>query len=51
MKRGLFKSSKGTLINADINGSIQIMRKVFPNAITADGIERLAVSPILVNPI
>jgi putative transposase len=36
-KRGLFKSNNGTLINADVNGSLQIMRKVFPNAF-ADGI-------------
>lgn len=30
-KRGLFESSKTKLINADINGSINIMRKVFKN--------------------
>lgn len=30
--RGLFKSNKGFLINADINGAHQIMKKVFPNA-------------------
>ena len=29
VKRGLFKSSNGTLINADVNGSINIGRKVF----------------------
>jgi putative transposase len=28
IKRGLFKSSKGRLINADINGAIGILRKV-----------------------
>ena len=28
----LFKSNDGTLINADLNGSYQIIRKVFPNA-------------------
>lgn len=28
VKRGLFKSSKGKLINADLNGAINIMRKV-----------------------
>jgi putative transposase len=37
IKRGLFKSNDCTLINADVNGSLQIMRKVFPNAF-ADGI-------------
>ena len=32
IKRGLFKSNNGLLINADINGAHQIMKKVFPNA-------------------
>ena len=35
--RGLFKSSAGETINADVNGALQIIRKVFPNA-KADGI-------------
>lgn len=30
VKRGLFKSNKGCLINADINGSLNIIRKVYP---------------------
>jgi len=49
VKRGLFKSSNGTLLNADINGATQIIRKVFPNAF-ANGIERVAVTPTLINP-
>ncbi len=28
VKRGLFKSSKGILINADLNGSLNILKKV-----------------------
>jgi putative transposase len=32
IKRGLFKSNSGELINADLNGSYQIIKKVFPNA-------------------
>lgn len=32
IKRGLFKSNKGLLINSDVNGSMQIMKKVYPNA-------------------
>ena len=28
--RGLFKSNSGTLINADLNGAYQIIKKVFP---------------------
>lgn len=30
IERGLFKSNHGTLINADLNASYQIMKKVFP---------------------
>ncbi|MFA4870841.1 MAG: transposase [Pedobacter sp.] len=37
IKRGLFQSSNGTLINADVQGSLNIIKKVFPNAF-ADGI-------------
>lgn len=32
VKRGLFQSNNGKLINSDVNGSLQIMKKVFPNA-------------------
>ena len=31
-KRGLFVSNDGIKINADLNGSYQIIKKVFPNA-------------------
>ena len=47
IKRGLFKSNSGTLINADVNGSLQILRKVFPNAF-ADGIE-VCLTPLIIN--
>lgn len=33
VKRGLFKSSTGKTLNADINGAIGILRKVFPDAV------------------
>lgn len=33
IKRGLFKSSTGKFINADLNGAIGIARKVFPDAV------------------
>lgn len=46
--RGLFVSNQGKRINADVNGSLQIMKKVFPNAF-ADGIEGLCFNPIRVN--
>ena len=38
IKRGLFRSSDGTLINADLNGAYNIIKKAVPNAF-ADGIE------------
>ena len=44
VKRGLFKSKNGTKINADINGSANIIRKVIPNAF-ANGIEGIVVFP------
>lgn len=33
VKRGLFKSSINKTFNANINGTIGIARKVFPNAV------------------
>ena len=51
VKRGLFRSGTGIVINADINGSLQIIRKKFPECFTAEGIVSCAVQPILVNPI
>jgi putative transposase len=48
VKRGLFKSSKGVLINADVNASYNIMRKVVPN-VFSEGIEGVSVHPIKIN--
>ena len=48
IRRGLFKSNKNVLINADVNGSYQILKKVFPNAY-ANGIEGVVLHPIKVN--
>lgn len=31
IQRGLFRAGDGSVINADVNGSFQIMRKAFPN--------------------
>ena len=45
--RGLFKSNKGRLINSDVNGSLQIMKKVFQNAFS-HGIEDYRFNPIRV---
>lgn len=48
IKRGLFKSAKNIIINADLNGSYQIMKKVFPD-VFANGIEGAGLHPIRVN--
>lgn len=45
VKRGLYKSKNGTLINADINGSANILRKAFPKAF-GEGIEGFVVNPV-----
>lgn len=51
IKRGMFQSSNETFINADCNGSGNILRKVFPTAFNnAYGIEGVAVRPIRVHP-
>jgi putative transposase len=48
--RGLFISKNGIKINADVNGSGNIMRKAIPNCFDANGIEDFAVSPIRITP-
>lgn len=47
--RGLFKSNAGKLINSDVNGSLQIMKKVFPDAYGSYGIEGVVLHPVKVN--
>lgn len=49
IQRGLFQA-KDMLINADVNGSLQIMRKVFPDSYTGYGIE-VDLTPVIVNAI
>lgn len=46
--RGLFKSNDGTLINSDLNGAYQIMKKVFPNVFT-NGILGVDLHPVVIN--
>ena len=46
VKRGLFQSKQG-LINSDVNGSLQIIRKVFPDAF-GYGIE-VCLTPTVIN--
>jgi len=46
--RGMFKTSKGKTINADVNGAYNIMKKAFPNAISVDGIEAFGLMPQII---
>lgn len=48
IKRGLFQSSSGKLLNADINGALNIMRKVIGDSAI---ISRIINSGLLFNPI
>jgi len=48
VERGLFRTREGRLINADVNGSYNIIKKALPNAF-ADGIEGVAVHPTLIS--
>jgi len=48
IKRGIFRSAKGILINADVQGALNIIRKAFPKAFpqgSADGIEGVGLHP------
>lgn len=49
IKRGLFKSSDGRLINADINGSYNILRKCKPGAFNMNtkGVMGFLVAPVM----
>lgn len=47
IRRGLFKASNGALINADVNGAYNIIRKAFPKAF--DGIGDVVVHPVRLN--
>ncbi len=47
VKRGLFRSALGRRINADVNGSYNIIRKAIPNSFSGrQGIEGVAVRPV-----
>lgn len=45
VSHGLFKTAAGKIINSDVNGAYNIMRKAFPKAIQADRIEGLGLIP------
>jgi len=50
IKRGFYKTSVGQLINSDVNGAYNILRKAIPNAFS-NGIESCVVQPRRVNPL
>jgi len=45
VSHGLFKTATGKIINSDVNGAYNILRKAFPKAIAADGIGGLGLVP------
>jgi putative transposase len=45
VSRGIFTSSNGTIINADVNAALNIIRKAVPNAFATDGIEGVGLHP------
>ena len=45
IKRGLYRASSGSCINADVNGAYNIIRKVVPDAFTK-GAESAIVHPV-----
>ena len=47
VKRGLFKTSKNKLVNADIQAAANILTKAVPNVLWTDGIEGCIVSPVM----
>ncbi|NEP41912.1 MAG: IS200/IS605 family element transposase accessory protein TnpB [Okeania sp. SIO2G4] len=49
IKRGLYRTANKRLINADVNGSLNIMKKAVPNVFDY-GIEGVVVHPVRVTP-
>ncbi len=50
VKRGLYRASGKRYINADLNGAYNIVRKVAPDAFTAEGVEDGRAIPYVVHP-
>lgn len=48
IKRGLFKSSSGFIINSDVNGAYNILRKCMPK-VCSDGVGGAVVHPVRLN--
>jgi len=45
VRRGLFRTPQGILINADVNGAYNIGRKAVPETFAVDGIEGVGLHP------
>jgi putative transposase len=51
INRGLFRSQSGKIYSADLNGSLNILRKVAGDSIfDGNSVERLVVSPVRFRP-
>ena len=48
--RGLYKTRENKLLNADVNGSFNTMKKVIPDVLD-QGIKGLPFSPVVVDPL
>ncbi|HET9922268.1 MAG TPA: hypothetical protein VFQ30_20725, partial [Ktedonobacteraceae bacterium] len=53
VKRGLYRASDGRLINADINGAGNIIRKVAPDAFGSEGVGdgKAVLASLVVHPV
>ncbi len=48
VRRGLFRASNGTIINADVNAAYNILKNAFPNSVSVDGIEAFGLMPQII---
>ena len=53
VKRGIYISKSGKVMNADINGSLNILRKALPNAFIRNGIKGVneVLASLVVHPV
>ena len=51
VKRGLYKSLSGRLINADVNGALNMIRKVKSNAFNSYDLKALPFMPVTLDPL
>jgi putative transposase len=53
IERGLYRASDGRLINADVQGSYNIIRKATPNAFGTEGVEdgKAMLASLVVHPV